>query len=241
MRYAVIPRADPNHSVTPVPVTYPPGRALARSNLKPSPPLAEAVDTAKVATATATTATRLVTINLTTTVFHGSPRATACGWRFSARHRTACARPRSLRTPLLREMIKRRDHHRRSDVRTLDHIGFTVADYPRSKDFYEKALAPLGMSLLMEFSGAAAGFGKDDGERPSFFIEAHGEPVHGRLHIALGAESRAQVNAFHAAAIEAGGIDNGAPGLRWYHADYYGGYVLDPDGNNIEAVCHQPE
>jgi predicted lactoylglutathione lyase len=67
------------------------------------------------------------------------------------------------------------------------------------------------------------------------------EPVHGRLHIALAAESRAQVDAFHAAAIEAGGIDNGAPGLRWYHADYYGSYVLDPDRNNVEAVCHKPE
>jgi catechol 2,3-dioxygenase-like lactoylglutathione lyase family enzyme len=126
-------------------------------------------------------------------------------------------------------------------MRTLDHVGFTVADYPRRKEFYEKALAPLGMILLMEFSGAAAGFGSDDGQRPSLFIEAHGEPIHGRLHIALGAESRARVNAFHTAAIEAGGIDDGAPGLRWCHADYYGGYVLDPDGNNIEAVCHQPE
>lgn len=130
---------------------------------------------------------------------------------------------------------------RRRPMRTLDHIGFAVSDYSRSKEFYEKALAPLGMTLLMEFSGAAAGFGKDDGGRPSFFIEAHGEPVHGRLHIALAAESRAQVDAFHAAAIEAGGIDNGAPGLRWYHADYYGGYVLDPDGHNVEAVCHTPE
>jgi catechol 2,3-dioxygenase-like lactoylglutathione lyase family enzyme len=126
-------------------------------------------------------------------------------------------------------------------LRMLDHIGFAVADYPRSKEFYEKALAPLGLTLLMEFSGAAAGFGREGADRPSFFIEAHGEPAHGRLHVALAAENRAQVDAFHAAAIEAGGIDNGAPGLRWYHADYYGGYVLDPDGNNIEAVCHQPE
>jgi catechol 2,3-dioxygenase-like lactoylglutathione lyase family enzyme len=125
-------------------------------------------------------------------------------------------------------------------VITLDHVGFAVDDYERSKAFYAKALAPLGLKLLMEFAGAAAGFGKDDGERPSFFIEAHGEPVRGRLHIALRADSRAQVDAFHAAAIEAGGRDNGAPGLRWYHPDYYGGYVLDPDGNNIEAVCHQP-
>jgi catechol 2,3-dioxygenase-like lactoylglutathione lyase family enzyme len=122
---------------------------------------------------------------------------------------------------------------------TLDHVGFAVADYQRSKAFYEKALAPLGLKLLMEFSEAAAAFGRNDGGRPSFFIEGHGEPVRGRLHIALRAESRAQVDAFHAAAIDAGGTDNGAPGLRWYHPDYYGGYVLDLDGNNIEAVCHQ--
>jgi catechol 2,3-dioxygenase-like lactoylglutathione lyase family enzyme len=124
---------------------------------------------------------------------------------------------------------------------TLDHVGFAVVDYVRSKAFYEKALAPLGMALLMEFSGATAGFGRDDGGRPSFFIEAYGEPVRGRLHIALRADNRAQVDAFHAAAVEAGGTDNGAPGPRpVYHADYYGGYVLDPDGNNIEAVCHKP-
>ena len=125
---------------------------------------------------------------------------------------------------------------------TLDHVGFAVADYTRSRAFYEKALAPLGMTLLMEFSGAAAGFGRDDGGRPSFFIEAYGEPVRGRLHIALRAQDRAEVDAFHAAAIEAGGTDNGAPGPRpVYHAHYYGAYVLDPDGNNIEAVYHQPE
>ncbi|MHB8469314.1 MAG: VOC family protein [Gaiellaceae bacterium] len=123
----------------------------------------------------------------------------------------------------------------------LDHVGFAVADYKRSKAFYEEALAPLGFTLLTEFSGAAAGFGKDAGGRPSFFIEAYGEPVRGRLHIALRAESRAHVDAFHAAAIAAGGTDNGAPGVRAvYHPDYCGGYVLDPDGNNIEAVCHQP-
>jgi catechol 2,3-dioxygenase-like lactoylglutathione lyase family enzyme len=125
---------------------------------------------------------------------------------------------------------------------TLDHVGFAVADYTRSRAFYEKALAPLGMTLLMEFSGAAAGFGRDDGGRPSFFIEAYGEPVRGRLHIALRAQNRAEVDAFHAAAIEAGGTDNGAPGPRpVYHAHYYGAYVIDPDGNNIEAVCHQPD
>jgi catechol 2,3-dioxygenase-like lactoylglutathione lyase family enzyme len=120
----------------------------------------------------------------------------------------------------------------------LDHVGIGVSDYRRSKTFYEKALAPLGYTLLMEFSEAAAGFGKSG--RPSFFIEAHGEPARGRLHIAFAAESRELVDAFHEAALEAGGTDNGAPGLRWYHADYYGGYVLDPDGHNIEAVCHEP-
>jgi catechol 2,3-dioxygenase-like lactoylglutathione lyase family enzyme len=124
---------------------------------------------------------------------------------------------------------------------TLDQVGFAVADYQRSKAFYEQALAPLGISLLMEFSGAAAGFGRADGSRPSFFIEKYGEPARGRLHIALRAETRAQVDAFYAAAIEAGGVGNGAPGPRpVYHPDYYGGYVLDPDGHNIEAVCHEP-
>lgn len=121
--------------------------------------------------------------------------------------------------------------------RVVDHIGFAVSDYERSKEFYERALAPLGVTLLMEFAGAAAGFGKSG--RPSFFIEAHGEPVRGRLHIALRAESRPQVDAFHAAAIEAGGTDNGAPGVRAiYHPDYYGAYVLDPDGNSVEIVNH---
>jgi catechol 2,3-dioxygenase-like lactoylglutathione lyase family enzyme len=122
----------------------------------------------------------------------------------------------------------------------LDHLGIGVADYRRSKAFYEAALAPLGYTLLMEFSEAAAGFGKEDGGRPAFFLEAHGEPARGRLHIAFSAESRELVDAFHAAALGAGGTDNGAPGIRWYHNDYYGGYVLDPDGHNVEAVCHKP-
>jgi catechol 2,3-dioxygenase-like lactoylglutathione lyase family enzyme len=123
--------------------------------------------------------------------------------------------------------------------RLIDHVGLTVHDYRLSKAFYEKALAPLGVTLLMEFAEAAAGFGTTG--RPSFFIEAYGEPVRGRLHIALRAETRAQVDAFHSAALEAGGTDNGRPGIRaQYHPDYYGAYVLDPDGNNIEAVCHLP-
>jgi catechol 2,3-dioxygenase-like lactoylglutathione lyase family enzyme len=130
--------------------------------------------------------------------------------------------------------------HERREMGVLDHIGIGVADYELSKAFYERALAPLGYALLMEFSGAAAGFGRENGDRPSFFIEAYGEPARGRLHIAFVAESRELVDAFHAAALEAGGTDNGAPGLRWYHPDYYGAYVLDPDGHNVEAVCHEP-
>jgi catechol 2,3-dioxygenase-like lactoylglutathione lyase family enzyme len=121
----------------------------------------------------------------------------------------------------------------------VDHVKFTVSDYERSKAFYEQALAPVGVTLLMEFPGAGAGFGTAG--RPSLFIEAHGGPVQGPVHIALRASTRAQVDAFHAAAIEAGGIDNGGPGIRaHYHPDYYGAYVLDPDGHNIEAVCHEP-
>ena len=122
----------------------------------------------------------------------------------------------------------------------LDHVGFAVSDYSRSKAFYEKALEPLGISLVMEPAGEAAGFGQEG--RPSFWIEAQGTPVRGRLHIALAADSREQVDAFHAAAVGAGGSDHGPPGLRAvYHPSYYGAYVLDPDGNNIEAVCHRHE
>jgi catechol 2,3-dioxygenase-like lactoylglutathione lyase family enzyme len=98
----------------------------------------------------------------------------------------------------------------------------------------------LGLTLIMEPAGQAAGFGTAG--KPWFWVEAQGTPVRGRLHIALAADSRSQVDAFHAAALDAGGIDNGAPGVRaMYHPDYYGAYVLDPDGNNVEAVCHEPE
>jgi catechol 2,3-dioxygenase-like lactoylglutathione lyase family enzyme len=121
----------------------------------------------------------------------------------------------------------------------LDHVGFAVSDYDHSKAFYEKALAPLGLALLMEPEGEAAGFGTDG--KPFFWIEARGRAVQGRLHIAFEVDSRATVDAFHAAALEAGGTDNGAPGVRaHYHPSYYGAYVLDPDGHNIEAVCHRP-
>jgi catechol 2,3-dioxygenase-like lactoylglutathione lyase family enzyme len=122
----------------------------------------------------------------------------------------------------------------------LDHVGFGVSDCARSKAFYSQALAPLGISLLLEPIAEAAGFGSDG--KPFFWIESRGQAVTGRLHIALAADDRAAVDAFHAAAVAAGGTDNGAPGVRAiYHPNYYGAYVLDPDGHNIEAVCHRPE
>src|SRR5829696_3072115 len=103
----------------------------------------------------------------------------------------------------------------------LDHVGVPVQDFERSKRFYEEALSPLGYELIMEPSVSAAGFGRWG--KPDFWI-AQGEPGH----------------AFHEAAIAAGGRDNGGPGLRpEYHSSYYGAFVLDPDGNNIEAVCHR--
>ena len=121
----------------------------------------------------------------------------------------------------------------------LDHVGFGVSDYARSKAFYERALAPLGITLLMEPVAQAAGFGKDG--KPFFWIEARGPAVSGGLHVAFVVDDRELVHAFHEAALAAGGTDNGAPGPREiYHPNYYGGYVLDPDGNNIEAVCHKP-
>jgi catechol 2,3-dioxygenase-like lactoylglutathione lyase family enzyme len=120
----------------------------------------------------------------------------------------------------------------------LDHMGFSVSDYERSKAFYEKALAPLGFKLLMEPVPGIGGFG--DGQKPFFWIGTRG-PAQSEIHVAFAADSRGTVDAFHAAALEAGGTDNGGPGVREiYHPTYYGAYVLDPDGNNVEAVCHRP-
>jgi catechol 2,3-dioxygenase-like lactoylglutathione lyase family enzyme len=128
----------------------------------------------------------------------------------------------------------------------IDHVGFPVSDYRRSKEFYSKALAPLGYGLIMEVSGEhteskypAAGFGADG--KPDFWIGGEGG-LTGILHVAITAEDRAAVDAFHRAALAAGGKDNGAPGLRpQYHPSYYGAFVLDPDGHNVEAVCHAPD
>ena len=128
----------------------------------------------------------------------------------------------------------------------LDHVGFAVADSERSKRFYEKALAPLGISLLMtvasdetQSGGTAHGFGSDNNP---FFWVGDNERVGEGTHVAFAVERRALVDAFHQAALAAGGRDQGAPGLRpHYHPHYYAAFVLDPDGINIEAVCHKPE
>jgi catechol 2,3-dioxygenase-like lactoylglutathione lyase family enzyme len=128
----------------------------------------------------------------------------------------------------------------------IDHVGFPVSDYARSKTFYEKALAPLGYTLIKEYNAAqtesgspAAGFGRDG--KPDFWIGGEGG-LGGQLHIALAVNDRATVEAFYQTALAAGGRDNGPPGLRpHYHRNYYGAFVLDPDGHNIEAVCHRPE
>jgi len=121
----------------------------------------------------------------------------------------------------------------------LDHLGLDVADFERSRAFYERALAPLGIALLKEPIQGVAGFG--DGQKPYFWIARRDRPPHTGVHVAFDAASREQVDAFHAAAIEAGATDNGGRGVREiYHPSYYGAYVLDPDGNNVEAVCHNP-
>ncbi len=126
----------------------------------------------------------------------------------------------------------------------IDHVGFPVSGYERSKAFYLKALAPLGYALIMEVEQEtekgfpAAGFGI--GRKPDFWIGGEGG-LHRALHIAIQAKDRVTVDAFYEVALAAGGRDNGAPGLRpHYHPDYYAAFVLDPDGHNIEAVCHAP-
>jgi catechol 2,3-dioxygenase-like lactoylglutathione lyase family enzyme len=120
----------------------------------------------------------------------------------------------------------------------FDHVGLEVRDYARSRPFYERALAPLGMRVVMEPIPNVAGFGD---EFPFFWIGERGREPDSGVHVAFAAEDRATVDAFHAAALEAGGEDNGGPGVREiYHPNYYGAFVLDPDGNNVEAVCHKP-
>jgi catechol 2,3-dioxygenase-like lactoylglutathione lyase family enzyme len=126
----------------------------------------------------------------------------------------------------------------------LDHVGLPVADMDRSRAFYTKVLAVLGYELVMDVSEemgggtAHAGFGLPG--KPQFWISS-GEPLVGRLHLAFAAKDQDAVDRFYYAAIAAGASDNGPPGLRpHYHPNYYGAFVFDPDGHNIEAVCHEP-
>jgi catechol 2,3-dioxygenase-like lactoylglutathione lyase family enzyme len=128
----------------------------------------------------------------------------------------------------------------------LDHVGIAVSSVERSRAFYDRALGPLGITLLYvigpeqtEAGGTALGYGSDG--KPYFWI-GDNERVGEGTHIAFTARTRADVDAFHAAALAAGGRDNGAPGLRpHYHPDYYAAFAYDPDGINVEAVCHAPE
>ena len=117
----------------------------------------------------------------------------------------------------------------------IDHLKLFVGNVERSRAFYERALEPLGYRVLLEPSPGVVGMGVD---RPDFWVALHPE-TRTVAHVAFRAESTAQVDAFHAAAVAAGGRDNGGPGPRpQYHPAYYGAFVLDPDGNNVEAVCH---
>jgi catechol 2,3-dioxygenase-like lactoylglutathione lyase family enzyme len=128
----------------------------------------------------------------------------------------------------------------------LDHVGIAVKDARRSRAFYDAALAPLDIEMLMEVGpehtgsgGTACGYGR--GQNP-FFWFGDNEKVGEGFHVAFTADSRRLVDAFYEAALTAGGTDNGAPGLRpHYHPNYYGAFVLDPDGHNVEVVCHRPE
>ncbi len=118
---------------------------------------------------------------------------------------------------------------------SIDHVGISVSDYESAKKFYVAALEPLGITALMDY-GVAVGMGD---KMPFLWLSAGNA---GHVHLAFTAENRAAVDAFYAAAIKAGGKDNGKPGLRTdYHPTYYAAYVLDADGHNIEVVCHAPE
>ncbi len=126
----------------------------------------------------------------------------------------------------------------------LDHIGLTVEDFLRSKAFYQSALKPLGLAPMMEVtaeeSGGYAGAGFGAAGKPYFWIGT-GDKTNGGVHVAFAATTRAEVDAFYHAAMAAGGRDNGGPGLRLhYHPNYYGAFFFTLDGNNIEAVGHNP-
>ena len=119
----------------------------------------------------------------------------------------------------------------------LDHIKLFVSDVDRSRAFYELALQPLGYRVVLEPGPGVVGMGRDF---PNFWLaKAARDPT--TAHVAFRADNRGVVDSFHEAALAAGGTDNGAPGPRpHYHPSYYGAFVHDPDGNNVEAVCHNP-
>lgn len=120
----------------------------------------------------------------------------------------------------------------------IDHVILNVMSFEDSFRFYKAALAPLGYEVIWELA-EGAGFGREG--KPDFWVIER-EPPHTRVHVAFACDDRSTVDAFHQAALEAGGTDNGPPGLReQYHPSYYGAFVLDPDDNNIEAVCHREE
>lgn len=122
----------------------------------------------------------------------------------------------------------------------FDHVKFGVRDYTASKAFYLKALEPLGVAILSEGEPSYGVELSPEGKASLCFFQTNEKPAH--LHLAFAAQTRAQVDAFHRAGLEAGGKDNGGPGLRpHYGANYYAAFVIDPDGHNIEVVCHEPE
>jgi catechol 2,3-dioxygenase-like lactoylglutathione lyase family enzyme len=150
---------------------------------------------------------------------------------------------RRCRRTLLSHSRHPRIRIRQEIVAMIDHTGVTASNFAASKAFYAQALAPLGYGVVMEIGpaqGAPHGAGFGEPGKPDFWL-AEGAPNKPPVHVAFRARTRTQVDAFYQAAMAAGGRDNGPPGLRpHYHPDYYGAFVLDPDGHNIEAVCHAP-
>lgn len=127
----------------------------------------------------------------------------------------------------------------------IDHTGLQVTNPQKSRHFYDQALAPLGYKMIYEvpkeYTEGKVVLGYGVPPKPDFWV-AEGTPNTPKLHIAFRADNRKQVDEFYRAALAAGGKDNGKPGLRpHYHPDYYGAFVFDPDGHNIEAVCHNRE
>jgi catechol 2,3-dioxygenase-like lactoylglutathione lyase family enzyme len=121
----------------------------------------------------------------------------------------------------------------------LDHVVFSVSNYEESKAFFLKALKPLGVGVLSE-GPLGLEIGRPDSKSSLCLRRVEEKATH--LHLAFTADTRKQVREFHQAALEAGGIDNGAPGLRpQYNSNYYAAFVIGPDGHNVEAVCHEPE